>query len=221
ALRMQGIVNVLLLAGVVLAVAFVNDKKPLPLTNWTPFPLLREIIMLVLVGLSLALTPRGVREFNKFNYAAIAEVAALFVGIFIAMQVPLEALKAYGGAISERMNQPWQYFWATGGLSAFLDNAPTYVVFFTLGREMPVAEGVDVVTLASGATVPVMLLTAVSLGAVFMGAMTYIGNGPNFMVKAIAEQSGVRMPSFPGYMFKYSIPVLIPIFIIITLLFLA
>lgn len=219
-LRMQGFVNIALLAGVVLAVAFVNDKKPLPLIGWTPFPFLRELIMLVLVGLSLAMTPRGVREFNKFNYAAIAEVAALFIGIFIAMQVPLEVLKAYGGAISERMNQPWQYFWATGGLSAFLDNAPTYVVFFTLGREMPVAEGVDVVTLASGETVPTLLLIAVSLGAVFMGAMTYIGNGPNFMVKAIAEQSGVRMPSFPGYMFKYSIPVLVPIFVLITLLFL-
>ena len=97
--------------------------------------------------------------------------------------------------------------WATGGLSSFLDNAPTYVVFFELAKTMNLPPEAATVTLGTGAIIGARLLTAVSLGAVFMGAMTYIGNGPNFMVKAIAEQSGVRMPSFFGYMFKYSIPI--------------
>ena len=146
-------------------------------------------------------------------------MAALFIGIFIAMQVPLEVLKASGEQITAVMSEPWQYFWATGGLSAFLDNAPTYVVFFQLSQSMD-STGLEMLTLEGGGQIPVMLLAAVSLGAVFMGAMTYIGNGPNFMVKAIAEQSGIKMPSFFGYLFKYSLPILVPIFIIITVLFL-
>ncbi|HIN83994.1 MAG TPA: sodium:proton antiporter, partial [Phycisphaerales bacterium] len=112
--------------------------------------------------------------------------------------------------------KPWQFFWSTGTLSSFLDNAPTYVVFFKLSQSLP--EG-EMLTVNDG-EVPISLLIAISLGSVFMGAMTYIGNGPNFMVKAIAEQEQIVMPSFFGYMFKYSIPILIPIFIIITLLFL-
>ena len=101
-------------------------------------------------------------------------------------------------------------------LSSFLDNAPTYVVFFNLAKSLPDGEMLAV----NDGSVPISLLIAISLGSVFMGAMTYIGNGPNFMVKAIAEQEGIKMPSFFGYMFKYSIPVLVPIFILITFLFL-
>ncbi|MHC4909963.1 MAG: sodium:proton antiporter, partial [Planctomycetota bacterium] len=149
------------------------------------------------------------------------EVAALFVGIFIAMQVPIEVLKAFGPMLTENyITEPWQFFFATGGLSSFLDNAPTYVVFFELSKTMALPEGAGVVELTSGGIISTALLVAVSLGAVFMGAMTYIGNGPNFMVKAIAEQSGVKMPSFFGFMFKYSIPVLIPVFIIVVVMFL-
>jgi len=144
------------------------------------------------------------------------EVAAIFSGIFIAMQVPLNVLKASGESITASMNQPWQFFWATGSLSSFLDNAPTYVVFFNLAQSLPEGERLPV----DNGSIPISLLIAISLGSVFMGAMTYIGNGPNFMVKAIAEQEGIKMPSFFGYMFKYSIPVLIPIFILITLLYL-
>jgi len=125
-------------------------------------------------------------------------------------------LKASGESITASMNQPWQFFWATGSLSSFLDNAPTYVVFFNLAQSLPEGERLPV----DNGSIPISLLIAISLGSVFMGAMTYIGNGPNFMVKAIAEQEGIKMPSFFGYMFKYSIPVLIPIFILITLLYL-
>jgi Na+/H+ antiporter NhaD/arsenite permease-like protein len=111
------------------------------------------------------------------------------------------------------LSQPWHFFWATGSLSAVLDNAPTYVVFFETANAL--SPGTEPVTVINE-----VLLVAISLGAVFMGAMTYIGNGPNFMVKAIAEQSGIRMPSFFGYVFKYSIPFLIPVFILVTIIFL-
>ena len=130
-------------------------------------------------------------------------VNEFFIGIFIAMQIPLEVLKASGSQITAVMSEPWHFFWATGGLSAFLDNAPTYVVFFQLAQTMD-GSGAETLALesASGGSIGVALLTAISLGAVFMGALTYIGNGPNFMVKAIAEQAGIEMPSFFGYMFK-------------------
>ncbi|MDP7005921.1 MAG: sodium:proton antiporter [Phycisphaerales bacterium] len=215
-LRLQGGINFLWIAGIVATAALVDHGKPFAGTDWTPFPYLRELIMLVFVVLSLKTTSEVIHKANNFTYEAILEVGALFSGIFIAMQVPLAVLEASGKAITETMNQPWQFFWSTGTLSSFLDNAPTYVVFFKLSQSLPDGEMLAV----NNGSVPILLLTAVSLGSVFMGAMTYIGNGPNFMVKAIAEQDGVEMPSFFGYMFKYSIPVLIPIFILITIFFL-
>jgi Na+/H+ antiporter NhaD/arsenite permease-like protein len=190
----------------------------MPFTDYHPFPFMRELLMLGLVGLSLKVTPRGVREHNNFNYTAILEVAALFIGIFVAMQVPVEYLNARGAELG--VNEPWKFFWATGTLSSFLDNAPTYVVFFETAKAMPAQAGAAMLTLGTGGEIDEAFLFAISLGAVFMGAMTYIGNGPNFMVKSIAEQSGVRMPSFFGFMIKYSIPILLPAFLIVTLLFL-
>ncbi len=217
-LRLKGWVNVFLLTGVVACVALVDPNKELPGSGWRPFPFLRELIMLGLVAISLRATPAGVRLDNRFNYAAILEVAALFLGIFVAMQVPIEYLNARGAELG--LAGPAQFFWATGALSSFLDNAPTYVVFFETARVLPPESGAAMVELAGGGAIAERLLAAVSLGAVFMGAMTYIGNGPNFMVKSIAEQAGVRMPSFFGYMFKYSIPLLLPVFAVVMLLFL-
>lgn len=207
-LRLTGVINFAWLAGVVAAVAFVMPGKPFLGTAFIPPPFLREGVMLALVGLSLATTPAGVRAANKFDYHAIVEVAALFLGIFIAMQVPLAVLAEYGSALGLR--ESWHFFWATGMLSSVLDNAPTYVVFFETAN-----------ALEPGVTRPITviaphLLVGISLGAVFLGAMTYIGNGPNFMVKAIAEQSGVRMPSFFGYFFKYAVVFLLPTFILVT-----
>ncbi|MHC5047193.1 MAG: sodium:proton antiporter [Planctomycetota bacterium] len=153
---------------------------------------------------------------------AILEVAALFIGIFITMQVPIAFLNAKGAALG--MSEPWEFFWATGSLSSFLDNAPTYVVFFETAKVLPIAAGSATVELMMGTksvgAIAEPLLVAISLGAVFLGAMTYIGNGPNFMVKSIAEQAGIPMPSFFGYMFKYSMPILLPVFVAITFLFL-
>ncbi|MDG2424862.1 MAG: sodium:proton antiporter [Phycisphaerales bacterium] len=219
-LRIDGSLNFLWLLGVIGCVAFINPSNPLPVFEWTPFPFMRELCMVLLVLISLLLTSKRIRESNQFDYHAIIEVAAIFIGIFITMQVPLDVLKANGAEITQIINEPWQYFWITGGLSSVLDNAPTYLVFFKLAETGISPEGTMMLMLMGGEAIPVNLLVAISLGAVFLGAMTYIGNGPNFMVKAIAEQSGVQMPSFFGYVFKYSIPVLIPVFIIITVLFL-
>jgi Na+/H+ antiporter NhaD/arsenite permease-like protein len=216
-LRLRGWSNLLWLLGVVACVAFVDPTKPLPGTGWTPFPFLREGLMLGFVAASLTLTPRGVRQANRFNYHAIIEVAALFIGIFIPMQVPVAVLNALGDQLG--LERPWQFFWATGVLSSFLDNAPTYVVFLETANSMTHEAGPGVLMLTSGEFVRADLLIGISLGAVFMGAMTYIGNGPNFMVKSIAEQGGVRMPSFFGFLLRYSIPVLVPLFIAITVLF--
>jgi Na+/H+ antiporter NhaD/arsenite permease-like protein len=205
-------VNVPLLVGVVLAVALLDPSKPFVGTDWHPWMYLREIVQLSLVALSVWFGDRAVREKNQFNYSAIVEVAALFIGIFITMQPALQILSVRGAELG--LNTPPEFFWATGSLSSVLDNAPTYLVFFKTAQAMPAAEGA---TLVAG--VEEAILIGISLGAVFMGAMTYIGNGPNFMVKAIAESSGVKMPSFFGYM-VYSFAILLPIFALTVWLFL-
>jgi len=196
-------INVPLLLGVVLAVALLDPNKAVPGTDWHAWMFLREIAQLCLVAMSLYFGSRMIREQNNFNYHAIVEVAALFMGIFICMQPALQILGAMGTELVEKFQiGPGGFFWLTGALSAFLDNAPTYLVFFKTAQ-VPGAVG------ATGG-VPETILVGIALGAVFMGAMTYIGNGPNFMVKAIAETSGVKMPSFFGYM-VYSCIILLPI----------
>ncbi len=211
--------NFYLLVGVVLAVVFLVPGQTFPGTAWVVPAYLREAVQLVLAGLSLAITPRGARQANEFNFTAIGEVACLFIGIFIAMQVPVEFLKIRGAEMG--LSEAWQFFWATGMLSGFLDNAPTYVVYYSTAGALDFPAGVEVLTglkdVAHG-TISAELLKAISCGAVFMGAMTYIGNGPNFMVKSIAEQSGVKMPSFFGYI-VYSVAVLFPLFLLITWIF--
>ncbi|MGI9178648.1 MAG: sodium:proton antiporter [Pirellulales bacterium] len=207
-LRFSGLwPNVLLMAGVIAAVAMLDPSKPVPGTAWHPWIYLRETVLVALVGLSLLLGPTDVRRRNGFTYGAILEVAALFVGIFICMQPALDLLHVHGDSLG--LTSPQAFFWATGGLSSVLDNAPTYLVFFEAAGIEP-ADGLS--------AEESRLLAAVSLGAVFLGAMTYIGNGPNFMVKAIAEQSGVKMPSFFGYI-MYSVGVLLPIFALMAWIF--
>jgi len=206
----RGSINFLWLFGVIACVAMLDPSKPVPGTSWHAPVYFREVMMLVLTGLSLWTTSARIRRANAFNYDAILEVAALFVGIFICMQAPVQILNTYGASLG--IDTPTKFYWGTGILSSFLDNAPTYVVFFETAKSMGAA-GPSVVG------VPTAFLTAISLGAVFMGAMSYIGNGPNFMVKAIAEKNNVRMPSFFGYML-YSCAVLLPISILMNLLFL-
>jgi len=212
-----GTVNVLWLLLVLAAVAALTPGNPLPGTPWKTPLFLREAVQLGLVGLSFMTTPRGLRHANGFNFAAIGEVACLFIGIFITMQVPLEILAVRGEALG--LTRPWHFFWATGALSGVLDNAPTYVVFFQTAKAMTHAAGPGILQLADGSYIRHDLLVAVSLGAVFMGAATYIGNGPNFMVKSIAERQGVKMPTFFGFLL-YSGAILVPLFLILTALFL-
>jgi Na+/H+ antiporter NhaD/arsenite permease-like protein len=194
--------NALLLLGVVLSVALLDPAKTVPGTEWHPWIYLREMVQLALVGISLAAGSHEVRDANRFDYVAIVEVGALFIGIFIAMQPALEMLNARGASLG--IDTPQKFFWASGWLSAVLDNAPTYLVFFQTAQALPPSNQPTM----AGVAEP--LLKAISMGSVMMGAMTYIGNGPNFMVKAIAEKAGVPMPSFFGYM-GYSFLVLLPI----------
>jgi Na+/H+ antiporter NhaD/arsenite permease-like protein len=193
-LRLFGLVNFLWL-GAILAAAFL----PSP---W------REIALAAAAVASLASTPAGLRRSSGFTFGPIIEVAILFAGIFATM-VPALALLAEE-APRLGVTEPWQYYWLSGGLSSFLDNAPTYLTFLSL------AQGLGLTPEVAG--VPNSLLEAVSCGSVMMGANSYIGNGPNFMVKAIAEEQGVPMPSFLGYM-AYSGLVLLPIFGVVTLVF--
>lgn len=206
--------NAVLLLLVIPSLALLDPAKPFPGTDWRPWVFLREVVQLTLVALSLVLGNKEIRKANHFNYSAIVEVAALFFGIFICMQAPLQILHVKGPEFGLTVEDGPKFFFMTGSLSSVLDNAPTYVVFMEAARSLEAPPGTH--TVAGAAEV---LLAAVSLGAVFMGSMTYIGNGPNFMVKAIAEKSGIRMPSFFGYML-YSVGILLPLFIVTVLLFL-
>jgi Na+/H+ antiporter NhaD/arsenite permease-like protein len=221
--RIEGGINIILLmavVGVVLAsgtwkpgVEFTVFHVPLELQN-----VLRDLALVAICALSLKLTPRKVRTDNVFGWGPMLEVAKLFAGIFITIAPAIAILKVgKDGAMAPLValvtnpdgqpNDIW-YFWLTGILSSFLDNAPTYLVFFNLaGGDAGVLMG----TLAS-------TLAAISCGAVFMGANTYIGNAPNFMVKAVVEDAGIRMPSFFGYM-AWSCAVLVPLFVLVTLIF--
>jgi Na+/H+ antiporter NhaD/arsenite permease-like protein len=175
----------------------------------------RDALLVMVVFVSLAITPRSVREDNQFSWGPMLEVGKLFIAIFVTMIPVLAMLKAGSAGPfaavtacvtgSDGQPSPWAYFWLTGALSSFLDNAPTYLVFFNLA-------GGDAQALM---TILAPTLAAISAGAVFMGANTYIGNAPNFMVKAIAEDRGIRMPSFFGYM-AWSCAVLLPLFAVMT-----
>jgi Na+/H+ antiporter NhaD/arsenite permease-like protein len=222
-LRLKGGLNFIWLAGVLLAVIFIT---PTNLANWGleagPLKFLREYVMLFMAGASFLTSPltSEARRKNNFTFAPILEVAYLFIGIFVTMIPALEILKLNGAELG--LSQPWQFFWASGSLSSVLDNAPTYLTFLSLAQGLattfPEAYAIPANLAHLGA--PEQLLVAISLGSVFMGANTYIGNGPNFMVKAIADEWGYPMPDFFSYIFKYSLPILTPVFIIITLIFL-
>ena len=172
-----------------------------------------SLICLAMI-LSWLTTSTDDRSRNNFEWAPIAEVARLFIGIFVTMIPALAILRAHGGSLG--LDSPLGFFWATGALSSFLDNSPTYVVFLTTAGALGTdAAGAVVTTIG---TVDPSILLAISAGAVFMGAVTYIGNAPNFMVKSIAEGAGVKMPSFFGYI-GWALAFLIPVFVVDSLLF--
>lgn len=177
------------------------------------FPQMIEVALILISALlSYKTTKQEVRDKNEFTWGPIKEVALLFIGIFITMQPALIILKELGSTLS--IDAPAAFFWLTGSLSSFLDNTPTYLVFLTVAGAMGFTEGVATTI----GTVPVHLLEAISAGAVFMGAITYIGNAPNLMVKSIAEENKIKMPSFFGYM-GWSLAILVPTFLVDMLIF--
>jgi len=176
---------------------------------------IQAVGMLALAVLSFRLTSKSVHEKNRFSFGPILEVAILFLGIFLAMAPALLILETQGEKLG--VGQAWQYFWISGGLSSFLDNAPTYLTFTSLAKGVLKLSGEGLGGLMHDPLGQVYL-TAISCGSVMMGAMSYIGNGPNFMVKAIAEESHVKMPSFFGYM-AWSVGILIPVFLLVTRIF--
>ena len=219
---LQGGVNFLLLLAVAGLVLMSGTWKPgiafdVFGTEVELQQIVRDAALIVVTLISMAVTPKTVRQDNQFSWAPMQEVAKLFIGIFVTMVPVLAMLKAgeagpfsavvraVTGPDGEQL--PWAYFWFSGLLSSFLDNAPTYLVFFNLAGGDP-----QVLMTAGAAT-----LAAISAGSVFMGANTYIGNAPNFMVKAIAEDRGIHMPSFFGYM-AWSVCILIPLFVVMTLI---
>ena len=223
-LGLEGSFNLVLLAGVVGGVLLSGFWKPhihiniyhvhVELQN-----IVRDVLLLSLTYLSWTMTPMQIREANEYTWFPIEEVGKLFAGIFVTIIPAIAILKAgtkgalssIVSSVSDSSGEPinYMYFWLTGILSSFLDNAPTYLVFFnTAGGDPAILMGDMAQT-----------LLAISAGAVFMGANSYIGNAPNFMVKAIAESSNIDMPSFFGYIIKWSLPILVPLFVIVTWIF--
>jgi len=230
--KIEGVVNFLFLLGIVSLVLMSGYWKPghvnLMGVHLAYQSVLRDLGIITMGVLSLIFTSKALREANDFSWFPIMEVAKLFAGIFMTIIPALAILKAgNAGALSGLVSivkEAYHYFWVTGMLSSFLDNAPTYLTFFNLALgKLGITEAAVPAALAANAVTArpefILYLKAISAGAVFMGANTYIGNAPNFMVKSIAEEAGVNMPSFFGYMIKYSIPILVPVFILVTFIF--
>jgi Na+/H+ antiporter NhaD/arsenite permease-like protein len=232
-LKIEGLHNVLFLGGILAGVLLSGTWHAGEITILGVHQhlqnLVRDMLLVIMGLLSMVTTRKQIRKDNEFTWFPIKEVAILFAGIFMTIVPALAILRAgEHGALAgliRAVRDPSHYFWVTGSLSSFLDNAPTYLTFFnTALGQLGAAEGqvpgmLGYVPAAAANPGFVQTLLAIATGAVFMGANTYIGNAPNFMVKSIAEEAGVEMPSFFGYMVKYSLPILVPIFVIVTLIF--
>jgi len=210
-IRIQGKRNLIFLVGVVLAVAFINEQYFSFIQSNQYLKFLREAVILLMAYLSMLFTPKLLRVSNNFTWGPIEEVAYLFLGIFVTMVPALLYLEVNAKTLGVQSATHFYYY--TGLLSSFLDNTPTAVTFHSLALGL----GINDAALIAG--IPELLLKAISTGAVLFGSMTYIGNGPNFMVKAVAEENNIKMPDFFSYMFKFSLIILLPIFIIVQLLF--
>ena len=211
-LSLQGKRNFIFLLMVILAVAFLNEQYITFIHTNHNFMFIREIVILFAAYLSLVFTPKLLRVSNNFTWHPIKEVAYLFLGIFITMVPCLLYLESNAKILG--ITSPIQFYYYTGTLSSFLDNTPTAVTFHSLASGL----GASASNFVAG--IPEDLLTAICLGAVLFGSMTYIGNGPNFMVKAVAEENNIKMPDFFSYMIKFSLIILLPVFILVHLFFL-
>ncbi len=216
-IKIYGKLNFLWLLGVILSVALINDNI-IPSLKSSPYiSFIREFVILILLLLSLTFTKKEVRKSNKFTWQPITEVAYLFLGIFITMVPVIIYLEA--NAISLGVTSSIQYYYAAGALSSFLDNTPTAVTFYSLALGLVHQEPQIFANVPMVAGIPANILSAIATGAVMFGSITYIGNGPNFMVKSIAEEQKIPMPHFFAYMLKFSLIVLLPIFILVQLIF--
>jgi len=210
-LQVSGLINLVWLLCVICSTMFINSTY-IPAMGAHDAPwylkLLREWAFILIIAASWMTTKKEVRVKNNYSWVPIMEVACVFLGIFATMTPALMFLQQNPLPVTA----PWQFVYCTGALSAFLDNAPTAMVFHATATTLPA--GMDAV-----AGIAPEFMKAISMGAVFFGALTYIGNGPNFMVKSIAEQEGIEMPSFFGYMIKFSLIVLLPVYILVQLIF--
>jgi Na+/H+ antiporter NhaD/arsenite permease-like protein len=217
-IEVKGFTNIVFLAIIIISV-FLDPAVLSWVPSLDPLPIgIREIIMISIMFLSFKTTAQEILAANEFDLEPIKEVAYLFVGIFATMMPALQLIAKVANENGEHLT-PSAFYWATGSLSAFLDNAPTYLTF--LSAEMGkfnLNVNISAEVLSFEIQHPIYL-SAISVAAVFFGALTYIGNGPNFMVRSISERSGIKMPSFFGYLFKYSVPVLLPIFTLVWLVF--
>ena len=205
-----GLINIFWILCVVASTMFINSTY-IPAMSAEDAPwylrLLREWAFILIIALSVLTTKKQVRLDNHFSWTPILEVACVFLGIFATMTPALMFLEQHPLPVQH----PWEFVYATGSLSAFLDHAPTAMVFHATATSLPI-----VGTAVAG--ISEVYLKAICMGAVFFGAMTYIGNGPNFMVKSIAEESGIKMPSFFGYMFRFSLIILLPVYVLVQVL---
>jgi len=216
-IKVKGLINFVWLGGVVLAVAFINPNTFSFVSATHPSSYLREIVILIMALMSFLFTKSYIRKANLFSWDPILEVTYLFLGIFVTM-VPCLLYLEHNAQLLH-INVTHKFYYATGALSSFLDNTPTAVTFYYLAMGLVQGNPALLQNTTVVAGIPEMFLAGISAGAVLFGSMTYIGNGPNFMVKAIAESQGIKMPDFFSYMFKFSLIVLLPIFILIQLLF--
>jgi len=205
-LKLQGKRNFILLIMVILAVAFLNEQYLAIIHSNHYYKFIREAVILLAAYLSLLFTPKLLRVSNNFTWQPIQEVAYLFLGIFITMVPCLIYLESNSKALG--ITSPAQFYYYTGLLSSFLDNTPTAVTFHSLALGLGTNPAMGI------AGIPEEILAAICIGAVFFGSMTYIGNGPNFMVKTVAEENNIKMPDFFSYIIKFSLIVLLPAFII-------
>ncbi len=214
--RVRGWMNFIWLLGVVLSVALMNENVITGVKNPNVLPWMRNLVIIIFALLSLLFTKKTTRRRNYYSWHPIIEVAYLFLGIFITMIPCLLYLESHAATIG--IDTPVLFYYATGGLSSFLDNTPTAMTFHSLAKGL-----VETGQLSSAgpmvAGIPELFMKAIATSAVFFGAMTYIGNGPNFMVKSIAQNYHIKMPEFFAYMFKFSLIILLPVFILVQILF--
>jgi Na+/H+ antiporter NhaD/arsenite permease-like protein len=214
--RVRGWMNFIWLLGVVLSVALINENVITGVENPKILPWMRNLVIIIFALLSLLFTKKTTRRRNYYSWHPIIEVAYLFLGIFITMIPCLLYLETHAASIG--IDTPVLFYYATGGLSSFLDNTPTAMTFHSLAKGLVETGQISAAgTLVAG--IPELFMKAIATSAVFFGAMTYIGNGPNFMVKSIAQNYHIKMPEFFAYMFKFSLIILLPVFILVEVLF--